>query len=145
MIALGPFRFDINRLPFQEMTRSSGYKWAEVPLVGTSPALQYTGKDADTMTLPGVFYPTHSGGLSQLPIMRLAAEQGQALPMSTAFGFFLGLWAIVRIEETQTYFFTDGTPRKVEFTIELKQYASPTDLARVAVSTALGVISRLFS
>jgi len=144
MIALGPFRFDLERLAFQELTRSSGYTWAELQRIGASPALHYTGRETDTMSLPGVFYPHWKGGLSQLPAMRLAAEQGQPLPLVTGYGFFLGLWVISRIDETQSVFFRDGAPRKVDFVIELKQYASPTDLARVAIPAALGMISRLF-
>lgn len=144
MIALGPFRFDVDHLACQELMRSSGYTWAELPVVGGRPALQYTGRETDTMSLPGVFYPHYKGGLAQLPAMRLAAEQGIPFPVVTLSGWFFGLWTIARIEETQGVFFVDGTPRKVDFVIELKQYASPTDLAKVAISSALGVISRLF-
>lgn len=145
MMMLGPFRFGIDRLAFQELSRTSGYTWAEIERVGAAPALQYTGREADTMSLPGVFYPHFKGGLSQLPAMRLAAEQGLPMPLITGYGFFLGTWVITRIDETQTVFFRDGAPRKVDFVIELKQYQSPTDLVRVAISSALGAISRLFS
>lgn len=145
MIALGPFRFSLDRLVFQELSRRSGYTWAEVPVVGGAPALQFTGRETETMSLPGVFFPHWKGGLSQLPTMRLVAEQGQPLPLVTGYGFFLGLWGISNIDETQSVFFVDGAPRQVDFVIELKQYASPTDLARVAVPAALGAISRIFS
>jgi uncharacterized protein len=145
MMILGPFRFGIDRLAFQELSRSSGYVWAEIERIGAAPALQYTGREADSLTLPGVFFPHFKGGLAQLPAMRLAAEQGMSLPLITGYGFFLGTWAITRIDETQSVFFRDGAPRKVDFTIELKQYQSPTDIVKVAVSTALGAISRLFT
>ncbi len=145
MMILGPFRFSVERLAFQELSRSSGYVWAEIERIGAGPALQYTGREAETMSLPGTFHPHFKGGLAQLPAMRLAAEQGQPLPLITGYGSFLGLWAITRIDETQGVFFRDGAPRKVDFVIELKQYQSPTDIVRVAVSTALGAISRLFA
>jgi uncharacterized protein len=141
MMIYGPFRFGIDRLAFQETTRSAGYVWAEVERIGTAPALQYTGREAEILTLPGVFYPHFRGGLSQLPAMRLAAEMGKPMPLITGYGFFLGLWVIQRIDETQSVFFRDGAPRKVDFVIELKQYASGLQ----TVSSAIGAISRIFS
>lgn len=140
MMIYGPFRFGIDRLAFQELTRSAGYTWAEVERIGTSPALQFTGREAEVLSLPGVFYPHFRGGLSQLPAMRLVAEQGKPMPLITGYGFFLGLWVIQRIDETQTVFFKDGAPRKVDFVIELKQYASTLQ----TISAAIGAISRLF-
>ncbi len=145
MFVLGPFRLNIDTLPPQEMARTSSYSWPEIERVGAAPSLQFTGKGADTMTLPGVFYPHYKGGLAQLPAMRLAAEQGLPLPVINGYGFFLGLWVIEGIDETQSIFFKDGAPRKVDFVISLKQYASPTDMVKLAVTGALGAISRLFS
>jgi phage protein U len=141
MMIYGPFRFGLDRLAFQEASRSAGYTWAEVERIGTNPALQFTGREAEVLTLPGVFHPHFRGGLSQLPAMRLAAEQGVPLPLITGYGFFLGLWVIQRIDETQSVFFRDGAPRKVDFVIELKQYASGLQ----TVSSAIGAISRIFS
>lgn len=144
MIALGPFRFGLDGLAFQEMARTSGYAWPEVPVVGGGPQLQFTGREADTIRLPGVFFPHWRGGLSQLPAMRLAAEQGLPLPVVTGYGFFLGLWVIESIEETQGLFFRDGAPRRVDFVISLKQYASPTDLLKLALPAVIGAIRKLF-
>ncbi len=31
-------------------------------------------------------------------------------------------WVILRIEETQRYFFADGTPRQIDFSIVLAPY-----------------------
>lgn len=145
MMILGPFRFGLDRMAFQEATRSSGYVWAEVERIGANPALQFTGREADVLSLPGTFFPHFRGGLSQLPAMRLAAEQGQPLPLITGYGFFLGLWVIQRLDETQSVFFRDGAPRKVDFVVELKQYSGPLESVGVAVSSAAGAISRLFS
>lgn len=141
MMIYGPFRFCLETLAYQELSRSTSFSWAEVEHVGSSPGLQYTGKAADTISLPGVFYPHWKGGLAQLPLMRLAGEQGLPLPLITGYGFFLGLWVIDSIEETQTVFFRDGAPRKVDFVLKLKQYASTTDMIKTAVSA----VNRLFS
>lgn len=140
MMIYGPFRFSLDRIAFQELTRSSGYSWAEIDRIGTNPQLQYTGREAETMTLPGVMHPTFRGGLAQLPAMRVAAELGTPLPLITGYGSFLGLWVITKIEEKSSVFFSDGAPRKIDFVIELKQYESGLSL----ISSAIGSISRLF-
>jgi uncharacterized protein len=144
MMILGPFSFDVNRLAFQESARTAGYSWAEIERIGASPALQYTGREAETLSLPGVFYPHYKGGLSQMPALRLAAEAGLPLPLITGYGFFLGLWVIASVSETQSVFFSDGAPRKVDFTIELKQYLSVTDIIKFTVSGAIASISKIF-
>lgn len=145
LMMLGPFRFGLDRIAFEESTRTSGYNWAEIERIGSSPALHYVGTEADTLSLPGKMFPHWRGGLAQLPAMRIAAELGRPLPLITGYGSFLGLWVITKIEERASAFFPDGAPRRIDFVIELKQYDSGSGLILSAVSTALGAISRLFA
>ena len=53
MLALGLFVFELRTLPYQEMQRSMSWRHAEQSRVGERPALQFTGPDADTITLTG--------------------------------------------------------------------------------------------
>lgn len=144
MMILGPFRFSIDRLAYQEAARTSAYKWAEVERIGAGPAMQYVGRGADTLSLPGVFFPQWKGGMMQLPQMRVAAELGTPLPLITGYGFFLGLWVIESIEETQSVFFQNGVPRKVDFVITLKQSHTALDLVRMTIPAVMSAISRIF-
>lgn len=38
------------------------------------------------------------------------------------YGFAFGQWCITSVQENQTIFFKDGTPRRIDFTINLKKY-----------------------
>lgn len=128
MMALGPFRFSLQSQsngvqiqPFEELNRRASYEWAEQALIGKDPAVQYTGNNAEQITLRGRIFPYYKGGLGQLDQMRTTASSGRALAMVDGLGSVLGNWGITSIEETQRYFFEDGTARAIDFTLQLKK------------------------
>ncbi len=125
MARLGEFEFSLDTAPFQNMERSSSFKWATVERVGTKPALQFTGADAESVTLSGVIYPHFRGGLGQIEYLRSMASDGAPYDLyvtNERVGDHLGLFVIESIRETRTVFFEDGAPKKIEFTITLKEY-----------------------
>lgn len=127
MMALGGFRFGINRANYQTFTRSASWRWEEQPRLGRRPALQYLGPGTEEITLEGVIYPHFKGGLRQVELMRLQASAGQPLILVDGMGWVWDRWVITGVEERKTLFMADGAPRKIEFTTTLKAYGS--DLA----------------
>jgi len=63
----------------------------------------------------GAEYPT---------VLRAMARQGKPLPLIDGRGKFYGHWCIESIEETDSVFLFDGTPKKQEFDITLVKYGS---------------------
>ncbi len=124
MMALGAFRFGVNRASYQTFTRRAAWRWEQVDRVGRAPALQYLGPDADEITLEGVIYPHFKGGLRQIELMRAIAGLGQPMILVDGLGWVWQRWSIVSIEETKSVFLADGAPRKIEFTVTLKAYGS---------------------
>lgn len=125
MARLGNYTFSINTAAFQQLSRSSSYRWQAVNRIGRKPAQQNTGQGADTIKLQGTIYPYFRGGLGQLAMMRAQAGKGIALPLvytDTQAGQFAGNFCITEIEETRTVFFEDGKPRKIEFSLSLVEY-----------------------
>lgn len=125
MAQLGSFSFGIDTAAFKELQRSSTYKWQSKDRIGRRPAQQNTGRGADRISLSGVIYPHYRGGLGQMEAMRAQAGLGEPLSLIYAFesvGQYCGLWCITSIEENRTIFFADGTPRKIEFSINLVEY-----------------------
>ena len=125
MARLGSFTFGIDTAAFQELQRSSTYKWQAQDRIGRKPAQQNTGQGSDTITLSGVIYPHYRGGLGQIDALRSQASQDEPMPLIYAFesvGQYCGLWCVTGIEETRTVFFEDGTPRKIEFRLSLVEY-----------------------
>lgn len=82
--------------------------------------------------------PELAGSALSLDAVRLMANTGKAWPMVEGSGRIYGLWVIESLSETKTLFFRDGTPRRIEFTINLKR----TDDDRIdllGAGTAAGV------
>lgn len=124
MMALGAFRFGVNRANYQTFARSAAWRWEKQDRLGRAPALQYLGPDADEISLEGVIYPHFKGGLRQIELMRLVAGAGQPLILVDGLGWVWDRWVITTVEERKSLFLADGAPRKIEFTVGLMAYGS---------------------
>lgn len=124
MMALGTFRFGINRASYQTFSRTASYRWAKQDRLGRAPAMQFLGPDADEITLEGVIYPHFKGGLRQVEFMRLMARTGAPMMLVDGLGWAWERWCIVSVEERKSVFLADGAPRKIEFTITLQAYGA---------------------
>jgi phage protein U len=144
MINLGGFPFMIETAPYQELTRQTSWKWPEQELIGTTPAMQYTGKNADTMTLRGMLVPGFTGGTETITALRLLGDLGTQLPLIGGNGFFFGLWVLESIEQGEDLHFSDGSPRRMTFTVQLKKSADALTAIKGAVNK-LKQIPSLFS
>ncbi|SOZ37706.1 phage tail protein [Cupriavidus neocaledonicus] len=122
MMQLGSFQFGITTAAYQELSRSTEYRWPSQERYGQREALQFTGPGADTMTLRGVIYPEWRGGRGQVERMRAAAAAGQPQMLVSGQGAIMGRWVVERIEEGQTIFAAGGVPRRQEFTMNLRRF-----------------------
>lgn len=126
MMALGPYRFATSSAAYQSLRRTTEYRWPAQERLGSRPARQFVGGGNESISLAGVIYPHFPGGLRQLERMRDVAGQGLPLHLTDGRGKAWGRWVIESIEETQTTFFADGTPRKIEFIVQLAAYGEDT-------------------
>lgn len=124
MMALGAFRFGVNRASYQSFTRAAAWRWEAQDRLGRRPALQFLGPGIEEITLEGEIYPHFKGGLRQVEMMRLVASAGQPLMLVDGLGWVWDRWVITSIEETKTVFLADGAPRKIEFNVTLQAYGS---------------------
>lgn len=122
MMALGIFRFSIDTAPYENLRRRAQYRWARQNRAGRKPAVQFLGADLETVELSGVMYPGYSGGLLQMQALRELAGLGVPYILADGNGVIWGKFCIESVAETQTHFFADGTPRKIEFRIKLVEY-----------------------
>lgn len=131
MMTLGPVVFSINTAAYEQLQRSTQYQWASQQRLGHSvlkhlgiggPAYQYIGPGDESINLNGTIYPQYKSGPLQVSLMRLSAGLGIALPLIDAYGFILGRWLIESVQETGSMLFSDGSPRKIDFTLSLKRY-----------------------
>ena len=122
MMALGTFRFGVNRANYHTFTRDAAFRWARQDRLGRAPALQYLGPDAEEISLEGVIYPHFRGGLRQMELMRAVARQGMPMMLVDGLGWVWQRWVITGVSETKTVFLADGAPRRIDFSIRLQAY-----------------------
>lgn len=123
VLALGSFQFSTTTAAYDSLQRVASWEWAEQKRVGVTPLMQYTGGDAETITLPGTIYPSHAGaGVWQLADLRGLANAGKPLALADGLGYSFGQWCIRSISEDQSDFLPGGIPRKQAFTITLVRY-----------------------
>lgn len=140
MMIFGMFVFSIPTATYQSLQRSTNWRHASNSRYGTAPAYQYTGPGEDTITLDGSIVPEFGSQLS-LTALRLMGNTGKSFPLIAGNGKIYGMWKLDSVDETQTYFFSNGKPRKVEFSLKL----SKTKSAGSLVSGVLGaVVENLF-
>lgn len=119
MMALGLFVFGLNTVPYQQLQRQTQWRHPSVSRVGRRPGRQFTGPGEDGITLSGTLYPELTGGRVSLDLVRALADTGQAWPLVQGDGTFYGHYVIESIDETASYFFTDGAARKIDFSLKL--------------------------
>ena len=124
MMGLGPYRFSLDTAAYQNLERNDAYRWESQERIGRHPALQFIGEGHTTITIDGVIYPHFRGGFNQIESMRSMAKLGTPLILVSGSGRIFGTFAITSVDEKQSIFNRDGSPRKQEFALELMSYGS---------------------
>ncbi|BBE76148.1 MULTISPECIES: phage tail protein [Phytobacter] len=119
MLALGMFVFMRQTLPYQTLQRDTEYRWPSNARIGKRDAFQFLGPGDESISLAGVLYPELTGGKLTLTTLRLMAEEGRAWPLLDGNGLIYGMYVINSVSDTGSVFFSDGTPRKIDFTLKL--------------------------
>ncbi|MGS0892742.1 phage tail protein [Burkholderia stagnalis] len=140
MMALGLFVFSLSTLPYQELKRARGWRFASNNRVGKKPARQYVGEDDETISLSGVLLPELTGGDLSLAVIEAMADQHTAWPLIEGTGHIYGMFTIDKIDTTRTLFFSDGTARRIEFTIALTRN-DDLDMLGIVTDAIKGAIS----
>ena len=122
MLALGPYFFSWLTASYQNRSESRSYRWEAQHVIGQFPLYQYMGPGEQILTLDGIIYSNYRGGILQIPLMKQAASRGEPLMLVDGIGNILGKWVIIRLEEKQAAFCSNGLPRKAEFTLELRKF-----------------------
>lgn len=139
MMILGMFVFTLKNITYQNLNQKTKWRHASNSRIGAMPAYQFLGRGENTITLSGSIMPSFKGSPKSLVSLSNMADKGKAYPLIGGNGKVWGQYVIESIEQTDTIFFKDGTPRKIDFTMELIQITTPKvlkDNALKAISNA---------
>lgn len=123
LVALGTYRFSVRNGGLARSKRDTKFRHPEQDAIGMLPPSQFVGPGTDTQTLDVTIYPQYRGGIGQVDDLRSMAGLGTPLVMVDGNGVYYGEWVIESISDTKEFFLADGTPRKIEFSLEIKKYA----------------------
>ena len=115
---LGRFRFGIRKVGYTDLERTINFALAPQERLFTRTSQQYMGIGEETVKLNGMLFPKDPrfGGLRELNAMRGASK---SYGLGSSLGYWMGRWFVRSVTDVQSHFHPDGTPRKVEFTVEL--------------------------
>jgi len=119
MLILGLFVFRLQTLPYQTMQRNVDYRWPSNSRIGLRPALQFLGVGEEKITLSGVLMPEITGGKVSMQLLDAMAVDGRAWPMLEGTGTIYGMFVVNSVSETRSEFFSDGSARRIEFSLTL--------------------------
>ncbi|WP_159977805.1 MULTISPECIES: phage tail protein [unclassified Novosphingobium] len=129
LMALGMFLFELGSLPFDELQRKMDWRHARSPRIGARDATQYVGPGDEAISLSGAVYLELSDGIVSLDDLRAMADEGEAWPLVSGSGRVYGNFVITAIDERQAYLMADGTPRRIDFGIDLLGVDDPAAAA----------------
>ena len=129
ILSLGMFAFSIPTLAHDELQRRSDWKHARTGRVGARDASQYVGPGDDKVSINGTAFAELSDGRASLDQLRDMANTGDAWPLLDGAGRVYGAFVIESIDERQKVFLPDGTPRRIDFGIDLALVEDPEGFA----------------
>lgn len=116
------YYFNLDTAAFDELRRSTEFRWASQERLGRRPAQQAVGMGEEKFTLKGAIFPGFKGGIKQLDTLRRLGGQLKPLTLTTGYGDVLGTWCLKTVEEEQSALLQGGIPRKQAFTLEFARY-----------------------
>jgi len=119
MMSLGTFVFSLSTAAYQQLQRQMSWRHPTSERVGARAARQFVGPGEETIDLSGVIHAELADDLLTLDVLRELAAEGRSLALVEGNGTVYGAYVILSINEGRTEFFSDGTPRRIDFQLQL--------------------------
>ena len=125
LMQLGPLQFTVAPLNTNDVGHDGSASFAEHPVVGAIPPLEFTGAGPERWTIRGEMFPKKFGGLTELQTLHALRQSGQPQFLMRGDGAPLGWVVIVEVSERATYLDRDGVGRVIQFDVTLKKSQAP--------------------
>lgn len=121
MMTLDTFIFETGALPVAEIAQKSAWRHARAERYQALPASQFVGADPQELTITGAIHTGQLGKFSSIETLKTMADTGEAYQLMDGQGNVLGYYTIEALDLRKSLMLDDGTPRKADFTLSLKQ------------------------
>nr|WP_317892050.1 phage tail protein [uncultured Sphingomonas sp.] len=119
LMSLGLFPFSLDTLAHEDLTRRTAWRHAASQRIGRRDATQFVGPGEETVSIGGTAYAELTDGRLSLDQLRDMADSGDAWPLVDGAGMIFGAFVIQTLDERHKALFADGTPRAIDFQLEL--------------------------
>lgn len=119
LMSLGLFPFSLPTLAHDDLSRRTAWRHAAASRIGARDATQYVGPGEETVSIGGTAHAELTDGRAGLDQLREMAATGQAWPLVDGAGTVFGAFVVQTLDEKHKALFPDGTPRAIDFSIEL--------------------------
>lgn len=119
LMSLGMFPFSLPTLAHEDLSRRTAWRHATSQRIGQRDATQFVGPGEETISIGGTAYAELTDGRACLDQLRAMADSGDAWPLVDGAGMIFGAFIIQTLDERHKALFADGTPRAIDFQIEL--------------------------
>jgi uncharacterized protein len=125
LMKLGPVAFEVWPFNATGYTHTHETPYAEKPVVGARPPLEWVGSGPETWTIQAKLFPAKFGGIGDLQKLYQARESGKPQYLMRGDGKAMGWVAIERVTETSTYLDARGVGQIIEVDIDVKRSEKP--------------------
>ena len=133
LLAIGQFVFELDTLAYQDFKRSNDWRHPSNSRVGARAGHQFVGVGDDSISISGWIAPGQIGSYASIAALRAMGDSGQAYALVGGTGEVFGQYVILQLDETGTHHGKDGTPRRVEFSLQLKRVDNSAGGEKVTV------------
>ena len=102
IIQLGNLQFSTD-MGYETLDRVYAWQWAEVPIVGDYPILQFAYKEAPTITFEGTWY-NYVAIKDEVQKLVNMGNESEPLPLTSDQGVFYGFWVIKSLSRQEEFF-----------------------------------------
>lgn len=119
LMSLGMFPFHVPTLAYDELQRRTDWRHERSKRIGARDAVQFVGPGDETVAVSGSAYAELSNGRASLDELREMAGGGEPWPLVDGAGRVFGDFVITALDERHKFLFDEGTPRRIDFAIDL--------------------------
>lgn len=127
LMKLGPVAFQVWPFNATGMSHTHETSFAEKPVVGARPPLEWVGEGPETWTIQARLFPAKFGGMEDLQKLQQARTSGKPQYLVRGDGKPMGWVAIERVTERASYLDSKGVGQIIDVDIEVKRTGKPSD------------------
>lgn len=126
LMQIGPVQFDI--LPFNADGYTHGHEagFAEKPVLGARPVMEFVGEGPESWTIKARLYPEKFGGMGHLEMLYQARASGRPQYLMRGDGSLMGWVNILSVSERSSFLDRKGVGKVIDVDITVRRCGRPS-------------------